>query len=135
MFAASLRSLCPVLFSGLALAVEPVARWDFDASEADKLALVGGVHLEQPGPRPPEFPDFDRRNNAATFDGAGARLICDDPGAGSVFDFTNGDSITLEAWVNIAELGNGREPVHHREGSHPPRRLFADQSELGAARP
>ena len=39
--------------------VVPVARWDFGVEEATPLIAHGGVHRDQPGPRPPTFPDFD----------------------------------------------------------------------------
>ena len=55
-----------------------------------------------PGPRPPEYPGFERYNTAVHFDGSGAHFAMADPGAGSPLDFTNGDVITLEAWVQVA---------------------------------
>jgi hypothetical protein len=70
-----------------------------------------------PGPRPPEFPDFEASNTAARFDGAGAHYTFADPGPASPVDFTNGDAITLEAWVkldaaksgeNVYVIGKGR---------------------------
>lgn len=85
----------------------PVARWDFGSEEQSKLASHGGVHRDVPGPRSPIYPDFETNNTAVQFDGAGAYFSFADPGSGSDFDFTNGDSITLEAWVNMAEIRAG----------------------------
>ncbi len=97
--------------SGLLLACAPFTgwgapafRWDFGAEEATKLESHGGVHRDVPGPRPPEFPDFESSNTAAQFDGKGAYFSFPDLGPNSPLDFSNGDSITLEAWVNPSEI-------------------------------
>ncbi len=97
------------LLLGLAAttAAAPVARWDFGTEEPSKLESVGGVHRDVPGPRPPTYPDFDGNNTAAKFDGSGSHFVFADPGPNSEFDFTNGDAITLEAWVDIADLHRG----------------------------
>ncbi|MEW4564524.1 DUF1553 domain-containing protein [Bremerella sp. JC770] len=88
-------------------ASEPVVLWDFGAEEETPLIAHGGVHRDVPGPRPPSFPDFDTTNTAVKFDGRGAYFSFDDPGHLSPFDFTNGDSITIEAWVNARDLKDG----------------------------
>lgn len=85
----------------------PVAKWDFGQEETSKLKAVGGVHRDVPGPRAPEFPDMDPANLAVKFDGSGARYVLEDPGANSPFDFTNGDAITIEAWVKLDDIKNG----------------------------
>ena len=84
-----------------------VAFWHFGQEEATPLIVHGGVHRDQPGPRPPTFPDFEANNTAVKFDGSGAHFSYANPGPGSPFDFTNGDAITIEAWVNIEELHAG----------------------------
>lgn len=86
---------------------EPVVLWDFGAEEETPLIAHGGVHRDVPGPRPPSYPDFDAGNTAVKFDGRGAYYSYDDPGHLSPFDFTNGDSITVEAWVNARDLKDG----------------------------
>ncbi len=93
--------------AGAAVADEPVARWDFGAEEQTPLNLHGSVHRDVEGPRPPVYPDFSEHNTAVRLDGNGARLTLADPGPNSPFDFTNGDEITLEAWVNVRELRDG----------------------------
>ncbi|WP_414664511.1 DUF1553 domain-containing protein [Horticoccus sp. 23ND18S-11] len=85
----------------------PVARWDFGEEETTRLEPVGAVQRDVPGPRPPAFPDFEKNNTAVRLDGSGARFVLADPGAASAFDFTNGDPITLEAWVNVDGLRSG----------------------------
>ncbi|MCB1098536.1 MAG: DUF1549 domain-containing protein, partial [Verrucomicrobiae bacterium] len=84
-------------------------RWDFGREQANAPQLVphGDIQRDLPGPRPPEFPDFGDDNTAIGFGGDGARLMVEDAGAGSVFDFDSGDAITLEAWINVREPANG----------------------------
>lgn len=86
---------------------ETVATWEFGSEEATPLESHGGVHRDQPGPRPPEFPDFDSQNTAILLDGKGSHFEFEDPGVASRFDFTNGDAITLEAWVKVNDLRGG----------------------------
>ena len=98
-----------VLVGGLARAEEPapVARWDFGVEETTRLQPHGSLHRDVPGPRPPEFPDFEPGNTAVKLDGRGAYLSFEDEGAASPFDFTNGEAIALEAWVRVDEMGSG----------------------------
>jgi len=95
----------------------PSAEWNFDAGDfTDKAALAAaGVKIEgrvvfsEAGPRPPRSRGFASDNTAALF-GAGRGFIrVSDPGAHSLYDFTGGDSITLEAWVNPFELTDGQQ--------------------------
>lgn len=106
-----MRAFCVVV--GLAIVssaatvqAEPVARWDFGTEEATPLTPHGKVQRDQAGPRPPEFPDMAASNTAVQLD-ASAYLSIPDTGPESSFDFTNGDAITLEAWVNPGTLREG----------------------------
>ena len=85
----------------------PVARWAFGAEEATPFAPKGNVQHGHAGPRPPEFPDMAANNTAVRMD-ASAYLSVPDPGSQSDFDFTNGDSTTIEAWVNPSVLREGQ---------------------------
>lgn len=85
----------------------PLIRWDFGAEETTPLRSRGGVHRDVPGPRPPVYPDFEPGNTAVKLDGQGALLSFEDPGTLSPFDFTNGDTVSLEAWVQVDELHSG----------------------------
>ncbi|MFZ9435716.1 MAG: DUF1553 domain-containing protein [Opitutales bacterium] len=100
--------LLPIFLVLTSLAVaetQPV--WTFDGSLPEGAGAVGGVALRQAGPRRPDYPRFDTRNIAAKFDGQGARLEIADPGSGSLFDFQNGEALTLEAWVRPDGLRKG----------------------------
>ncbi len=55
----------------------------------------------------PEFPDFEADNTCVKLDGNGSHFELTDPGANSEFDFTNGDAITLEAWIQVDKLTAG----------------------------
>lgn len=88
-----------------------VIRWSFGSEESSQAIIFaphGEVVRDQAGPRPPEFPDFGTDNTAIQLKGNGARLVIKDPGTESPFDFTNGDAITLEAWIRVDELKPGQ---------------------------
>jgi hypothetical protein len=101
--------LCVLVVCGPVTAADPPAalRWNFGAEETTPLVANGDIHRDVPGPRPPEYPDFEVNNTAVRFDGGGVWLSFEDPGAQSIVDFTNGDAITLEAWVQVSDLRNG----------------------------
>jgi len=104
----------------LLLADRPVAYWRFDTIEEcctpnethQSLRANAGdkVSLLEPGPRPPEFPAFSEENSAADFTGyeRDTYLRVKDPGTKSEFDFENGDTITMEAWVQCQHIAEGR---------------------------
>ena len=105
-------SLAAVLWFSLlnsSRAIDPPAeiRWNFGAEETTPLEASEGVHRDVPGPRPPDYPDFDLGNTAVKLDGKGARLTVADSGPQSRFDFTVGDAITLEAWVQVDDIRSG----------------------------
>jgi hypothetical protein len=85
-----------------------VVRWSFGTEEPNPFIPRGNIVRDQAGPRPPEFPDFEPDNTAVQLTGKGARFEIKDPGPESPYDFTLGDSITLEAWVQVDELGAGQ---------------------------
>jgi len=97
-------SVCLSFSSLHAADLEPIAHWGFEQEESTQLESHGGVHRDIPGPRPPAYPDFTQDNLAVRLDGKGAHFTFADPGINSRFDFTNGDEITLEAWVKIDEI-------------------------------
>lgn len=78
-------------------------QWDFEAD-------TGNLKREA-GPRPTEYPGFDKTNTAAFFPGSKPFLVVKDHGKGGKTNlrFGSGDSITLEAWVKIKALGSGQQ--------------------------
>ncbi|TWT67445.1 DUF1553 domain-containing protein [Allorhodopirellula solitaria] len=106
------RAVITVLLTVLPIPcfADPVAQWEFGSEAGMPLELHGDVSRDQKGPRPPEFPDFSSDNTALRFDGKGY-LTLEDPGPNSDFDFTQGDEITLEAWVRL-DANGGTSPMY-----------------------
>jgi len=107
-------------YPAVVMADKPVAYWRFDGRDALRsqagpgaaalrAKVVGGVQVDVAGPRPPQYPAFTSDNQAARFGGGRGFLRAADPGENSLLDFDNGDSITLEAWVNLAALSNNQQ--------------------------
>jgi hypothetical protein len=117
-----MRRLAP-LFLGLAAFAEAqsVPVWNFDGSASPEFTAVGGVAFKQAGPRRPDYPRFEQKNEAATFDGKGARLVIKDAGANSLFDFKNGDALTIEAWVRPDGLRKGENATIIGKGRTDPK--------------
>lgn len=107
---ALLKRLATGFLPSLTMAVQaaPVAQWDFSSEEAAPLVAKGDIIRDQPGPRPPEFPDLDPDNTAVQLKGGGARFEIQDPGPQSRFDFSHGDAITMEAWIRVESLREGQ---------------------------
>jgi hypothetical protein len=120
-----MRRLVP-LFLGLAAlaAAQTTPAWTFDGSALAGLTPVGNVQFKQPGPRRPDYPRFEQTNEAATFDGKGAHLEIKDGGANSLFDFKNGDAITLEAWVKPDGLRKGENAYVIGKGRTDPKAAY-----------
>lgn len=101
----------------------PVAYWRFDGTAkgqsqvADlvkgyEAKLVGDAKLNTPGPQSyfeqnesngkaqVGYTVFDDQNQALSLNGG--RAVVQDPGKDSDFDFKKGDTITIEAWVNLS---------------------------------
>ena len=117
-----MRRLLPIFLSLTALAAaETAPAWTFDGQPSPELSAVGGITLKQAGPRRPDYPRFDTQNLAPTFDGKGARLVIKDPGADSLFDFKNGDALTLEAWVRPDGLRKGENATIIGKGRTDPK--------------
>lgn len=90
----------------------PVAWWSFDGGKPELGSAEGSVNFGQDGPTSKQFKTLPDDNLAAAFSFSektkGGVIRVEDPGAGSQFDFDNGDPITIEAWVNpAADNGSG----------------------------
>ena len=113
----SLRLLLRAMFLAALVWVVPsaraadsslVGRFDFGTEESGALLPKGDVVRDQAGPRPPEFPNMEADNTAVQLKGNGARFEIKDPGSQSRYKFTNGDAITLEAWIKVESLRAGQ---------------------------
>jgi hypothetical protein len=79
---------------------------------AEKLPTVvsGGVVFGEAGPRPPRVTSFKGSNAAALFGGGASYLkVVSTTPRFDEFQFTAGDSITLEAWVNLFAIGESQQ--------------------------
>lgn len=81
-----------------------VARWTFDGPQDPGKG--DGIVLDA-GPRPPTYPGFAAENRAASF-ADGARVVLPDDGPDGVLRFTQGETLTLEAWVRVRDLEPGQ---------------------------
>ncbi|MEY3032339.1 MAG: hypothetical protein RLZZ622_814 [Planctomycetota bacterium] len=95
-----------------------------DSGQADQLPIAdllasaerlpadrdGTVVFAEPGPRPPRHPAFASDNAAALFgSGRGFLRVSAKTARFDEFQFTAGDSITLEAWVNPFGVADGQQ--------------------------
>jgi mono/diheme cytochrome c family protein len=86
---------------------KPVAVWHFDAPGEPGVPKADAKFLEA-GPRPPTYPAFAPGNTAMAFTAAHPSITvreADLPKANLRFGLH--DSITIEAWVKVAELKDG----------------------------
>ncbi len=104
-------SLILLIACGQNLQADPILQLDFSAEEPRPLVTHGNVQRDQPGPRPLEFPAMSEANTAIRLAGQGSYLSLGDPGPGSPYDFSNGDAITIEGWVNPDDLREG-QPIY-----------------------
>ena len=63
---------------------------------------IGKVQIARAGPAPPLFPDFMDNNNALELKPPSYVVLPEDDQ--EQYEFTNGDTITAEAWVNVRSL-------------------------------
>lgn len=85
----------------------PVVKWTFEDAPAGTWAGSGRIGPQ--GPQAPTYPHFPKGNKAAYFPGKDVSLVLretDLPEAN--LRFGHGEGITLEAWVNVEKLGNGK---------------------------
>ena len=96
---------------------KPVAWWRFDGGQAiaelngspwPAAETAGPVELDRPGPRQDRFPLLGADNRGVLFSKP-ASLRYDDPGPSSPLDFDRGDTISIEAWVSPAKVGEGQQ--------------------------
>ncbi len=78
-----------------------------DMLSSGAAKVVGSLEPAVAGPSAPEFPEMPADNRAWRFAGDGGRIVLDDPGEASPFDFTAGETISLTAWVQLDQIGPG----------------------------
>ena len=93
--------------------------WNFD-EKIDSYKKVGKVTFKQPGPRPPEFPDLSKNNQSIRLGGNGSRIVIQDTGEDSHYDFTNGDEISITAWVKLEKFSSHPAYIIGKGRTHNP---------------
>ena len=93
--------------------------WNFD-EKVDSYKKVGEANFKQPGPRPPEFPDLSKNNQSIRLGGNGSRIVIQDPGEDSHYDFTNGDEISITAWVKLEKFSTHPSYIIGKGRTHNP---------------
>ncbi|MEZ6113525.1 MAG: DUF1553 domain-containing protein [Pirellulaceae bacterium] len=102
---------------------QPVAVWSFEEATGKETRGVGhagdsatwpglvsrAAKLGGEGPRPAFYPQFDAENRALDLSGGRGHVRVTDPGDDSPLDFSNGDAITLEAWVQTASVAHNQQ--------------------------
>jgi len=104
-------------YEAAVLADEPVAYWRFSGKNRGKVhntaddmlvgTAVGPVDLGREGPQPPRYLTTAKGNTAIAIPGQGYIKVRD-PGDESPLDFGVGDTITIEAWIDLHALGEGK---------------------------
>ena len=82
--------------------------WRFGSSEAPG-EWIGKPKLNEPGPRAPTYPKFAADNKAARFAGDGTKLALEVKDSDEL-RFGLNETITIEAWVKVADLKDGAAP-------------------------
>lgn len=81
---------------------KPVYHWQFPDSVLKPVGQVGEID----GPTAPDYPDFAEGARALQLK-EGATILHPKIGAEEDFKFTNGDTITVEAWVRCRHISHG----------------------------
>ncbi len=104
-------------YDKVVLADQPDVWWSFDDAAPLKpfvktglldVRVEGGVSLKQPGPGSAASVLFSSENRGLEFNGKKSVIKVTDPGSKSVLDFDKGEALTLEAWVKIKSISDGR---------------------------
>ncbi|MDP7205086.1 MAG: DUF1549 domain-containing protein, partial [Pirellulaceae bacterium] len=108
-------------YANTILADKPVGYWTMEGETERRVPNhassgsvldgrpVNNVMPGQAGPRSPDYPLFTNQNKALQLGQPAGWVVVSDPGDKSPLDFTNGDSITIEAWINLQSLGEGQQ--------------------------
>ena len=85
--------------------VKPIEKWTFEGKEPG--IPEKGAKTEPNGPQPPIHPNFTKDNKALNLNGNSQSLVVKESDFPEEnFRFTNGDTITLEAWIYPSEVKN-----------------------------
>ncbi|SKA95264.1 Concanavalin A-like lectin/glucanases superfamily protein [Prosthecobacter debontii] len=87
--------------------VTPLVKWTFEKQEAG--TLQGKAVIEPVGPQKPVYPGFEKGNKAAVFTGKESYIQVRESDLPEVnLRFVQGDTLSIECWVNAEDLANGK---------------------------
>lgn len=87
--------------------VSPLVKWTFETKEAGELK--GKATLEATGPQKPVYPGFPQGNKAAVFTGKDSWIQVREADLPETnLRFVQGETISIETWVNAEDLPNGK---------------------------
>lgn len=87
--------------------VAPLVKWTFEGQEPG--TLQGKAVINDQGPQAPLYPGFAKGNKAAQFTGKDSFIRVKEADLpGKNLRFGQGDTLTLEAWVNAEDLPSGK---------------------------
>lgn len=87
--------------------VTPLVKWTFESKEAGELK--GKAVIDAQGPQAPIYPSFAKGNKAAVFTGQESYIQVREKDLPETnLRFVQGDTISIEAWVNAEDLANGK---------------------------
>ncbi|MBU6179871.1 MAG: hypothetical protein KGR69_09400, partial [Verrucomicrobia bacterium] len=105
---------------------EVVLQWKFDGAKeagdwqgrSGKARDSGGIKAE--GPRAPRYPGFAGTNRAGLFEDQDSFLVVKDRERGGPANlrFSLGETLVIEAWVKVKELGKGEMAYLLGKGRH-----------------
>jgi hypothetical protein len=87
-------------------AYKRIAYWSFDDNVIGKWN--GDSKIEKAGLTTPDYPNFSVENKSAYFGGKTSLEITEKDFAAENLKFENGQTVTLEAWVNPGKLSNNQ---------------------------
>jgi hypothetical protein len=87
--------------------VTPLVKWTFEKKEPG--TLKGKAVIDAFGPQKPVYPAFEKGNKSVSFTGKDGYIQVREADLSETnLRFQQGDTISIEAWVNAEELGNGK---------------------------
>ncbi|MGI9474891.1 MAG: DUF1553 domain-containing protein [Rubripirellula sp.] len=101
-----LTLLCCSLFAAPFLQASDDLRWTFESLPPE--SLVGDASTHSIGPTAEHFVGLPESNVALQLDGNGDYVRIPDNGPHGSLDFTQGEPITMEAWIRLDQISPGQ---------------------------
>ncbi len=98
----------------------PIAEWTFDSRKAPQHWTGSGGKFDEPGPQPPLYTNQARDNLAVQFAGKNGHIVIrdQDNGGPTNLKFKDGETLAVEAWIQIDFLGKDHMAYLIGKGRH-----------------